>query len=151
MCNLDCDLSLRHRCNKGPNVTPAEEANLPSTYRLTTQLTYIMKRRSPGWRREVLNSGWSFLRNIIIFQYLLARRRIISRPTRCEVGRDSSVGIATRYGLDGPARFFASVQTGPGVHPACCKMGTGSLSRELSGRGVALTANPHVAPRLKKQ
>ena len=36
-------------------------------------------------------------------------------------GRDSSVGIATRYGLDGPenripvgARFSAPVQTGPG-------------------------------------
>ena len=41
------------------------------------------------------------------------------------VGRDSSVGIATRYGLDGPgiesqwgARFSAPVQTGPGAHPA---------------------------------
>ena len=40
-------------------------------------------------------------------------------------GRDSSVGIATRYGLDGPviesrwgARFSAPVQTGPGAHPA---------------------------------
>ena len=39
-----------------------------------------------------------------------------------ERGRDSSVGIATRYGLDGPgiesrwgARFSAPVQTGPGV------------------------------------
>jgi hypothetical protein len=38
------------------------------------------------------------------------------------VGRDSSVGIATRYGLDGPgiesrweARFCAPVQTGPGA------------------------------------
>jgi hypothetical protein len=40
-------------------------------------------------------------------------------------GRDSSVGIATGYGLNGPgmesrwgARFFAHVQTGPGAHPA---------------------------------
>jgi hypothetical protein len=38
------------------------------------------------------------------------------------------------YGLDGPwieswwrARFFAHVQTGPGAHPACCTMGTGSF------------------------
>jgi hypothetical protein len=44
------------------------------------------------------------------------------------------VGIATRYGLDGPgiesqweARFFAPVQTGPGAHPASCTMDTGSL------------------------
>ena len=40
------------------------------------------------------------------------------------MGRDSSVGIATRYGLDGPGiefrwvtRFSAPIQTGPGVHP----------------------------------
>ena len=59
-------------------------------------------------------------------------------------GRDSSVGIATRYGLDGPgigsrceARFFAPVQTGPGVHPASCTMGTGSFPGvKRSGRGV---------------
>jgi hypothetical protein len=25
------------------------------------------------------------------------------------------------------ARFFAHVQTGPGAHPACCTMGTGSF------------------------
>ena len=51
-------------------------------------------------------------------------------------GRDSSVGIATRYGLDGPgiesrwgARFSVPVHSGPGAHPACYAMGTGSLSR----------------------
>jgi len=44
----------------------------------------------------------------------------------CEV-RSSSVGIATRYGLDGPgiesrweARFSAPVQTGLGAHLASC-------------------------------
>jgi len=49
-------------------------------------------------------------------------------------GRDSSVGIATRYGLDGPgtesrwgARFSAPVQTGPVAHPASYTMGTGSF------------------------
>jgi hypothetical protein len=49
-------------------------------------------------------------------------------------GRDSSVGIATGYGLDGPgiesrwrAIFFAHVQTGPEAHPASCSMGTGSF------------------------
>jgi len=51
-----------------------------------------------------------------------------------DMGRDSSVGIATRYGLDGPgiefrwvARFSASIQTGPGAHPASNTMGTGSF------------------------
>ena len=50
------------------------------------------------------------------------------------VGRDSSVGIATRYGLVGPgiesrwgARFSAPVQTGPGNHPASCTVGNVSL------------------------
>ena len=49
-------------------------------------------------------------------------------------GRDSSVGTATRYGLDGlgieswwGARFSAPVQTAPGAHPASYTMGTGSF------------------------
>ena len=60
------------------------------------------------------------------------------------MGRDSSVGIATRYELDGPgiesrwgARFSAPVQTGPGAHPASCTMGTGSfLGVKRPGRDV---------------
>ena len=60
------------------------------------------------------------------------------------VGRDSSVGIVTRYGLDGPgieswwgARFSAPVQTGPGAHPASCTMDTGScLGVKRPGRRV---------------
>jgi hypothetical protein len=47
------------------------------------------------------------------------------------VGRDSSVGTATRYELDSPgiesrwgARFCESVQTGPVAHPASRTMGT---------------------------
>jgi len=51
------------------------------------------------------------------------------------MGRDSSVGIATRYGLDGPgiifpveARFSAPVQTDPGDHLASYNMGTGSFA-----------------------
>ena len=49
------------------------------------------------------------------------------------VGRDSSVGIATRYGLGSgdripvEATFSALVQTGPGAHPASYTMGTGSF------------------------
>ena len=60
------------------------------------------------------------------------------------MGRDSSVGIATRYGLDGPgiesrwgSRFSTPVQTGPGAHPASCTMGTGSFPGvKRPGRGV---------------
>ena len=60
------------------------------------------------------------------------------------MGRDSSVGIATRYGLEGPgiesrwgARFSAPVQTGSGAHPASCTMDTWSfLGVKRPGRGA---------------
>ena len=45
-------------------------------------------------------------------------------------GRNSSVSIATRYGLDRIplcVQFSVAVQTGPGAHPASCTMGTGSF------------------------
>jgi hypothetical protein len=64
-------------------------------------------------------------------------------------GSGSSVGIATGYGLDGTgiesrwgAKFSAPVQTGPGVYPASCTMGTGSFPGVESGRGVTLTPHP---------
>jgi hypothetical protein len=60
------------------------------------------------------------------------------------MGRDGVVGIATRYGLDGPgiefrwgSRFSAPVQTDPGAHPSSYAMGTGSFPGiKLPGRGV---------------
>ena len=65
------------------------------------------------------------------------------------IGPDSSVGIATGHGLDGPgiesrwgARFSAPVQTDLEAHPASCTMGTGSFPEVKSGRGVTLT--PHL-------
>ena len=74
-----------------------------------------------------------------------------------EEGLVSSVGITTRYGLDGPgiesrwgARFYVPLQTGSGVHPASYTMGTGSfLEVKRPGRGV--DHPPHLAPRLKKE
>jgi hypothetical protein len=52
-------------------------------------------------------------------------------------GRDSSVGTATRYVLNGPGdrilveeRFSTLFDTVPGVHPASYTTGTGSISRE---------------------
>ena len=60
--------------------------------------------------------------------------RIIGSVPWTYVGRDSSVGIATGYGLDDAGiesrwrrDFFAPVQTGPGAHPVSCTMGTGSF------------------------
>jgi hypothetical protein len=69
-------------------------------------------------------------------------------------GRDSVVGIATRYGLDDLAiksSWGEVLLTAPGPYPSSCKMGTGSISRGQSGRGMALTTRPHLAPRLKKE
>jgi len=49
------------------------------------------------------------------------------------VSRDSSVGIATDYGLDAPGsnpsgnEIFPPVHNGSGAHPASCTMGTGSF------------------------
>ena len=64
------------------------------------------------------------------------------------VGRDSVVGIATRYGLERfgdripmGATLSVPVQTGPGVHPVSYTSGTGSLvgGGGKAAGGVALT------------
>jgi len=60
------------------------------------------------------------------------------------MGRDSSVGIATRYRLDGTgiesrwgARFFASIQNGRGTYSASYAMDPGSFPGvKRSGCGV---------------
>jgi len=79
----------------------------------------------------------SYIREILV--YNTDRRPTVSGITDCSalsVGRDSSVGIVTRYGLDGSgdrspveARFSAPFQTDPGAHPASYKMGTGLFPR----------------------
>ena len=71
-------------------------------------------------------------------------------------GPGSSVGIATelragRSGIESRwGRDFPPVQTGPGVHPASCKMGTGSFPGLKCGRGVLLTTHPLLVPRSRK-
>jgi len=86
---------------------------------------------------------------------MLYRERI----TVCSENRGpgSVVCIATGYGLDGPgiesrweARFSAPVQTGPGVHPTSCKMGTGSFPGVKSGRGETLTPHSLLVPWSRK-
>jgi len=64
------------------------------------------------------------------------------------IGRDSSVGIATRYGLGGPeiesrwrTRFTATFYTCPGAQPDSPTMGTGALQGVKRPR-VALTTHP---------
>ena len=73
------------------------------------------------------------------------------------MSRDSSVGIANRYGLDGPGIEFRSGQHFP--HPSRPDLGptqiptqwVPGLSRGQSDRGVALTTHPHLEPRLRKE
>jgi hypothetical protein len=71
--------------------------------------------------------------------------------------RDSSVGISTRYGLEGPgiesrfgARFCARVQTGPGAHLSSYTLGTGSFPG-VNRPGRCVDHPPHLAPRLKNE
>jgi len=73
------------------------------------------------------------------------------------MGRDSSVGIATRYGLEGPGiecrcevRFSAPVQTGRGAHPATYTMGTGSLPG-VKRPGRAVDQPPPSTAEVKKR
>ena len=57
-----------------------------------------------------------------------------------------TTGWTVRGSNPGGARFFA-VQTGPGAHPASCKMGTGSFPGVKYDRGVLLTTHPLLVPR----
>ena len=89
---------------------------------------------TPARDRNTPSLGWKKNR----------RQTVLHHKSIVNVGRDSSVGIATRYGLGGPgiesrwrARFSAPFQTGPGAHPASYKMGTGSFPGvKRPGRGV---------------
>jgi len=82
---------------------------------------------------------------------------LFNDDTYFQVGRDRLVGKATRYGLNGPGwnpgggDISAPVQNGRGAHTASCTVGTGSLSPGESGQGVVLTAQSHLAPRLRKE
>jgi hypothetical protein len=85
-------------------------------------------------------------------QYTLKESR-----TSYGVGRDSSVVIVTRYGLDGPgieSRWVVILsvhfQTGPGAHPASYTMSTESFPG-AKRHGHDPDHIPHLAPRLKKE
>ena len=79
-------------------------------------------------------------RKEIFFPGVFLATRLFLKAFSDGMGRDSSVGIATLYGLDGitvGARFSSPVQTGPGAQPAPCTMGTGSFPGvKRLGRGA---------------
>jgi hypothetical protein len=69
---------------------------------------------------------------------------------------DSSVGIATRYGPDGPgseSRWRRDFCAGPGAHPASYTMDTGSFpgGGGESGRGVGLTNLSRLSAQVKER
>jgi hypothetical protein len=62
--------------------------------------------------------------------------RNVNVPSEVNVGRYSSVGIATRYSVGGPgfeprwgARIFGSVRTSPETHPTPSTVTAGCLYR----------------------
>jgi len=94
-----------------------------------------VRRRSRKWGRFVLRDRWSYYSNT--------------------EGWDSSVGIATRYRLDGPvieslwgARFSAPVQTVLGADSVLYNRYGVFPGGKAAG---TLTTHPHLAPRLKKE
>ena len=78
------------------------------------------------------------------------------RVRHLALGRDSSVGIATGYRLDGPGSnpggeiFSAPVQTCPGAHRTSCAIGTASFPG-VKRSGCDDNRPPHLVPRLKKE
>jgi hypothetical protein len=103
---------------------------------------------SPSSYLGVRKSGQS---DILCKVYTALEIRIIVR-------RNSSVDIASRYGLDDPGiesrwgvRFSLPVQAGPGAHPASCTVDTDCLSPGLTRPGRDFDHPPHIAPRLKKE
>ena len=86
----------------------------------------------------------------------LVSKHVAVKTARNKVVDGLGVGIATRYGLDGPGiefrwgtRVSIPVQTGPGAHPASYTMYTGSFTGvKRPGRGV--DHPPHLATKLMK-
>jgi hypothetical protein len=70
-------------------------------------------------------------------------------------GRDSVVGTMSHYGLEIECRWGEIFRTRPDRswihHPSSCKMGAGSLFRRENVRDVALTTQPHLASKIKKE
>jgi hypothetical protein len=121
-------------------------ARLWTGWRSASQLTCPKVRKQKAKSVRLLISKWEiffffrkwkccFIKNKIIWSDVHTRLSLVCTNYFIPlVGRDGSVGIATRYGLDGPdiesqwgARFSTPVQAGSEAHPVSCTMGTGSF------------------------
>jgi hypothetical protein len=69
------------------------------------------------------------------------------------IHRTASMGVwaATAWTVLGSNTGGEIFRTRPEAQPASCTMGTGSPSGLGRAGGMALTTNPHLTPRLKKQ
>jgi len=104
----------------------------------------IHGRQEKGWVLILPNGG---LRNIhfgkvINFVFQLNFSKLCWGPGKLSRCSESPLAGRSGYRVLVGARFSIPVQTGPGAYPAPCTMGTGSFSREWSGRGLALTSDP---------
>ena len=88
----------------------------------------------------------------ILLVLLLLLLLLSSSSSSSLVGRDSSVGIVTCYGLDGPeieSRWRRDF-SGRGAHPAFYTKGTGSFPG-VKRPGLGFDHPPYIAPRSKKE
>jgi hypothetical protein len=91
-------------------------------------------------------SGFSLFLHLLFLSYWIAEMQLFSDISELLLGRYSSVGISSRYGLDDrwvripvTAIFSAPAQTGLGALFALCKMGTRSVPRiKRPGHGFSL-------------
>jgi len=100
----------------------------------------------------------SFFHGIANTSFLLEQRLLNQHFTVCK-DRDSAVGIATRYRLDGPGIEFRWGRDFP--HPSRLALGPAQPSMQWvpglcrgvkpPGRAMALTTLPHLAPRLMRE
>jgi hypothetical protein len=94
-----------------------------------------------------------FILNICknIFQKWKKRKNYFYKSLYCEYYSDWLRAGRSGDRIPMGTRFSAPVQTGPGAHPASCKMVTGSFPGVESGLGVTLTPHPFLYRGLKTE